>query len=119
MKKPVSPKAHGIIDYVFSGIQLAGPFLLRLNPATKKTYTALSTGFTLVNALTDTKVGVKRLIPFQVHQKADMGFLAGLSLLSLVSFIRNDRKARLFHLAFLGGALAHYLLTNYKQSPKA
>ncbi|HUC80702.1 MAG TPA: hypothetical protein VMR70_07275 [Flavisolibacter sp.] len=118
MKKPVSPKAHGIIDYVFSGVQMAAPLLLNLNPATKKTYAALSTGFTIVNALTDTKVGMKRMIPFTGHQKADIGFLAGLGALSFVSFIRNDKSARLFHLAILGLAITNYLLTDYKQSPE-
>lgn len=118
MKKPVSPNAHGIIDYVLSGAQLAAPMLLNLNPSTKKTYAALSTGFTVVNALTDTKVGLKRMIPFTGHQKADIGFLAGLGLLSFVGFIRNDKKSRLFHLAVLGLALTNYLLTDYKQSPE-
>jgi hypothetical protein len=115
MKKPVSPTAHGIIDYVFSGVQAATPFLLSLNPATKKTYAALSTGFTIVNALTNTKAGIKPVIPFRGHQKADIGFLAGLGLLTFAGFIRNDKKSRLFHLAFLGLAVAHYLLTDYNQ----
>jgi hypothetical protein len=118
MKKPVSPKAHGIIDYVFSGVQMAAPLLLSLNPATKKTYAALSTGFTVVNAMTDTKVGLKRLIPFAGHQKADIGFLAGLGLLSFASFIRGDKRSRLFHLAVLGLAITNYMLTDYNQSPR-
>ncbi|NTS42421.1 hypothetical protein HRG84_16080 [Flavisolibacter sp. BT320] len=116
MKKPVSPTAHGVIDYVFSAVQAATPFLLSLNPATKKTYAALSTGFTVVNALTNTKAGIKPVIPFRGHQKADVGFLVGLGLLSFAGFIRNDKRSRLFHLAFLGLGLAHYLLTDYKQA---
>jgi hypothetical protein len=118
MKKPLSPNAHGIIDYVFSGVQLAAPVLLHLSPATRKTYGAMSAGFTILNALTDTRVGIKRMIPFRGHQKADLGFLAGLGLLSFVSFIRSDKKSRLFHLAILGLAVANYMLTDYKQSAR-
>lgn len=113
MQKPVSPTAHGVIDYVFSGIQLAAPALLKINSNATRTYQALGAGFTLVNALTDTPAGIKHLIPFKGHQKADLGFLAGLSLLSLTSFIRKDKKALRFHLGFLAIAITHYLLTDY------
>ncbi|MDB5206119.1 MAG: hypothetical protein JWR72_1194 [Flavisolibacter sp.] len=115
MNKPITPVAHGLIDYVFSGVQIALPSLLGLNSATAKTYAALGTGFTAVNALTDTPVGIKKLIPFTGHQKADLGFLAGLGLLTVAGFIRKDKRALKFHLAFLGIAVTHYLLTDYKR----
>lgn len=114
MKKPVTPTAHGVIDYVFSGVQLAAPTLLGLNSTAARTYGALGAGFTLVNALTDTPAGIKKKIPFTGHQKADIGFLAGMSLLTLTSFIRKDKKALGFHLAFLALAAANYILTDYK-----
>ena len=113
MKKPITPVAHGVIDYVFSGLQLAATPFLPLNNSTTRTYQALGAGFTLVNALTKTPVGVKQLIPFKGHQKADLGFLAGLTLLSFVTYIRKDRNARIFHLSFLAIALLHYALTDY------
>ncbi|HEY0042593.1 MAG TPA: hypothetical protein VGB71_18090 [Flavisolibacter sp.] len=113
MQKVLTPTAHGVIDYVFSGLQLAGPPLLGLNSTASRTYQALGAGFTLVNALTDTPAGIKHLIPFKGHQKADLGFLAGMGLLTLTSFIRKDKKALGFHLGFLTLALANYLLTDY------
>lgn len=113
MQKVLNPTTHGVIDYVFSGVQLAVPPLLKLNPVASRTYQALGAGFTLVNALTDTSVGIKHLIPFKGHQKADLGFLAGMSLLTLTSFIRKDKEALGFHLGFLALALTNYLLTDY------
>ncbi len=115
MKKPVSPTAHGVIDYVFSGIQLVAPPLLGVNSGATITYQALGSGFTLINALTNTKAGVKHWIPFKTHQKADLGFLAGISLLSFARMIRRDKKALRFHLAILGIAVAHYILTDYNR----
>ena len=56
-EKPVTPVVHGLIDYVFSSIQLAAPAYLGLNPTVTKTYQALGSGFLAVNALTDTPVG--------------------------------------------------------------
>jgi cytosine/uracil/thiamine/allantoin permease len=115
MKKPVSPTAHGVIDYVFSGIQLAAPPLLGINSGASITYQALGSGITLINALTNTKAGIKHWIPFKAHQKADLGVLAGLSLLSFARIIRRDKKALRFHLIFLGLAVAHYILTDYNR----
>ena len=113
MQKPLTPTAHSVLDYVLSGVQIAAPGLLKLNNSAARTYQALGAGYTLVNALTDTGAGIKHLIPFKSHQKADIGFLAGMSLLSAVSFIRKDKRALRFHLAFLAIGITHYLLTDY------
>ena len=111
--KPVQAKTHGIIDYVFSGVQIAAPIALHLNNKTSKTYQALGAGFLTINALTDTAVGLRPTLSFKQHQKLDLGFLAGLTLLSLSTFIRKDKKALTFHLSFLTLAIAHYVLTDY------
>lgn len=116
--KPVAPALHGIIDYVFSGILLAAPSGIGLNEKVTKTYQALGTSFLGINALTDTPVGIKRVISFKGHQMADAAFLAGLSLLTLVPFIRKDKQALGFHLSFLGTALTHYVLTDYEADPQ-
>lgn len=118
MNKPVTPAAHGVIDYIFSGIQLAVPVLIGMNNKAAKTYGVLGAGFTAINALTDTPAGIKRSISFKGHQKADIGFLAGISLLTFSNFIRKDKKAFAFHLGFLTVAVAHYLLTDYKAGSK-
>jgi hypothetical protein len=114
MKKPVSPTTHGIVDYILSGVELAAPPLLGLNPRAARTYQAIGAGYTLVNALTKTPVGIKKLIPLKTHQKGDIGLLVGLTLLSAVPFIRKDKKALVFHAAFLGVAVLQYILTDYK-----
>lgn len=111
--KPVTPKLHAIIDYVFSGIQMAAPLLLGLNRKAATTYGALGAGFLAINALTDTPAGLKHFLSFKKHQKADQSFLAGLSLLSFANYIRRDKRARNFHLGFLAAAIAHYILTDY------
>ena len=113
MKKPVSSTTHGVLDYVLSGVQLAAPSLLKVNSSAVRTYQAIGAGVTLLNALTDSPVGIKHLVPFKGHQKADIGFLVGLSALSMASFIRKDKAALRFHLGFLAIAVTHYLLTDY------
>jgi hypothetical protein len=114
MRKPVSPTLHGAIDYVLTGVMLAAPSLLGLNNKVRNTYLALGSGFGAVDAFTDTGAGIRRLMPFRMHQKLDLSFLAGLSVLSLINPIRKDRRALYFHVAVLATAITHYLLTDYK-----
>lgn len=113
ISKPVTPTMHGIIDHVFSGILLAAPSVIDLNDNATKTYGTLGAGFLVVNALTDTPVGIQPVLSFKQHQKADAAFLAGLALLTFAGFIRKSKKALPFHLGFLATAAAHYLLTDY------
>lgn len=65
-KKPVSPTLHGIIDYVFSGIQLAVPSVIGLNAPAIKTYATLGSGFLAMNAISDTPVAIKPIISFKM-----------------------------------------------------
>lgn len=116
--KPITPTLHGLIDFVFSGALLAGPAILRLNDAATKTYNAAGASFLVGNAFTDTPVGLYPELTFKDHQKVDLGFLAGLSLLTFAKFIRNDRKVLPFHLGFLAAALVNYALTDYNAEPE-
>lgn len=113
MIKPVNSKAHGIIDYAFSGIQLSAPALLSLNKNARRTYQGLGAGFLVINSFTDTPVGLKRVLSFKDHQKADASFLLSLSALAMTKMIRKEKKALYFHVGFLSIAVAHYFLTNY------
>ena len=116
MHKPVTPALHGIIDYVFSGILLYGPYVAGLNDKATKSYNAIGASFLVGNAFTDTPVGIQPVLSFKDHQKTDAVFLAGLSLLTVANFIRKDKKAFSFHVAFLTTAIAHYILTDYNAS---
>ncbi|HEX8355979.1 MAG TPA: hypothetical protein VF610_01135 [Segetibacter sp.] len=111
--KAVKPAIHGIIDYVFSAIQMGAPSAMGLNKKAVKTYQVLGAGFLTVNALTDTKVGIKPLISFKGHQKTDAGFLATLALLTFTKPILKHKKTLRFHLAFLGTAITYYVLSDY------
>lgn len=85
-KKPVSPKAHGITDCVFSGIQLFASQLLGLNSTVAKTCSAAGAGFLTMNALTDTPVALKPVLPFKQHQFANAVFLNWAGFFDAVAF---------------------------------
>lgn len=113
MNKPVNPRLHGIIDYVFSGVLLAAPSLLKLNSSATKTYASIGASFLVGNALTDTPVGMKPVLSFKDHQKTDATFLAGLAALTATKMVRKEKRALLFHLSFFAIAVSHYILTDY------
>jgi hypothetical protein len=115
MKKPVNPTAHGVMDYLISGIEIAAIPFLGLNSTAARTYQAIGAGYTLINALTKTPVGVRKLIPLKTHQKGDLGLLAGLALLSFAPFIRKDRRALFVNLGILGITALQYALTDYNR----
>lgn len=116
--KPVTPVAHGIIDYAFAAVQLLGPSLLGLNAPTRTAYAGVGVPFLGVNALTDTPVAVKRRISFKNHQRLDASALLGLGALTLAPFVRKDKKALAFHLGFLALAVTNFFLTDYDALPE-
>jgi hypothetical protein len=114
-KKPLKPTAHGIMDYAVSGALMAAPYLLGMNRKAANTYAGIGAGYSLVNAFTDTGAGIKKLIPFSTtHKKADVGMLAGIGLLSLVSYIRKDETAFRFHLGLLAVAALQFVITDFE-----
>ncbi len=117
--KPISPKAHGMIDYGFLGMMLAAPSLLKFQgPA--KTLPYLFGGVQgLLNAFTDQPFAIKRVVPFPLHGKIDKWSSPVLVALPLLTGAWKQPKAR----AFFGGSLAllvtTYLLTDWTQKPDA
>jgi len=113
MKKPISPAAHGIMDYVLGTVQAAAPLVLGMNQTATITHQAASVAMTAVNMLTNTPVGLKPVLSMKDHQKADIGLLGGMALMTLIPAIHNDKKALGFHLGFLAMALTQFLLTDF------
>ena len=116
--KPLKPTVHGIMDYAISGALLSAPYLIGMNRTAANTYAGIGAGYSIINALTDTKAGVKKMIPFDQHKKADIGMLAGITLLSLTSFIRKDKRALNFHLGLLALAGLQFILTDFKATSR-
>jgi hypothetical protein len=113
MKKPITPTMHCILDYALSGVQMLAPAMFGFNKKVVRTYLDLGSGFLGVNALTNTPVGIRRVISMKDHQKSDAAFLTTLTLLTFTKVIEKDKRALAFHFAMLGLSLANYLLTNY------
>jgi hypothetical protein len=113
MKKPITPTIHGILDYALAGVQMIVPAALGFNKKVVRTYLDLGAGFFGVNALSNTPVGIKRMISMKDHQRADAAFLTTLTLLTFTKTMEKDKRALAFHFGMLALSLAHYALTDY------
>jgi hypothetical protein len=95
--KVISPKAHGIIDYVNAGTHLlAGALFRRRNPRASNAAFALGAGI-LVNVLmTDYPLGVFRGYSFRVHGALDYGIAAASTSMPRLLGIGDEPEARFF-----------------------
>jgi hypothetical protein len=116
MNKPIDAKLHGILDYGFAAVNLAGPALLNLPKHTKNIYAGVACALTGVNAMTDTPVGLKRVMSFKDHQKADLSLLGGLALLAFSKPIRTHKPSLYFHLGVFAATITQFLLTDFNRS---
>jgi hypothetical protein len=67
MRKPVTPFAHGILDYATSGAVVAAPRLLGFPTAAAKACYALAASYTSLSMVTDYPLALKKLVPFKTH----------------------------------------------------
>ena len=117
-RKPISPKAHCLIDYVLAGSFLIAPAALGLNKKVKEIYTAEGLVLLVYLALTDSPVAVKPLIPFPVHGKIDPFNIAQFALQSFLKPFKRDKKALIFNIAFTTIAGVTVLLTDWAGQTK-
>jgi uncharacterized membrane protein len=119
MKKPVSPLAHGIIDYGFVLSLLTVPQLMKTNRKAAGIYRLLGLNLGIYNAITDHGASIKPLMPFRTHYKIDQFNIALVAALALKKSIRRDNKALLFHGVFVSLAFLNVLLTDARNVNEA
>lgn len=97
--KVIGPKVHGVIDYAHVAFFFTVALLCRKNnkPAA---LAALCTGsFVLVQSLlTDYPLGVKPLIPFEIHGKMDVGFASASWMIPKVFGFSGTTPAKIFEI---------------------
>src|SRR2546423_13043459 len=94
MPKPISPRAHGIIDYGTSAAVAATPAVFDIPRAARNLFEGLATGYTGLSSLTDYPLSLKRLVPFKVHGAAELAVAAVLPAMPGLLRLADDRAAR-------------------------
>jgi hypothetical protein len=111
--KIISPKIHGIIDYLVVVFLLASPSIFGfMGRAALFTY-ALAGVHLLLTLFTNYSAGVVKIIPLPVHGVIE--FVVGLLLIIMaVAFLNNRPDVKLFYTIFGAVILVTFLITDYK-----
>lgn len=111
--KPISPKMHGLSDYLLAGSLLTMPPLLGFNTKARTLYAAEAITLLGYVALSNHPASVKPLIPFTMHGKIDPFSIAQFALQSFWKPFRKDKKALWFNFGFTALAGTVVLLTDW------
>jgi hypothetical protein len=115
--KFLSPKVHGIIDYLVVVFLLLAPALFGLKGRIV-TFTYILAGVhLLLSILTNYTVGLVKLVPFPLHGLIELAVSVALIILSYTLF-KNNPTGKMFYLAFGAGLLLVWLVTDYKNGPE-
>ena len=115
MKKPISPRMHGVLDYATAAATAAAPEVLGFPRSAALAGRALAGGYTGLSALTNYPLSVKRVVPFRAH--GAMEAVLGLALPALpwmLGFAKN-RAARNFFLGLTAVTFVVAALTDWRE----
>ena len=110
MHRTITPRVHGILDYVVVAVFALAPTLLGLVGLAAGLSYLLAVVHLAMTLLTDFPMGAARVIPFHLHGKVEVVVGIALVLLS-VTLLRDT--AFLFYFVMGLGILATWALTAY------
>ena len=111
--KFISPKIHGIIDYLVVVFLLASPSYFGFAGLLATFTYALGAVHLLLTVLTNSPLGLIKVIPLPVHGTIEL--LVGIVLIVLAyTLFKNQPDGELFYVIFGTVVLLTWLVTNYK-----
>ncbi|MFL5447396.1 MAG: hypothetical protein ACJ8A6_06370 [Gemmatimonadales bacterium] len=113
MTKPITPRAHGILDYATAGATAALSRLLGFSPAASRTANAWAAGYSAMSALTNYPLALKRALPFQAHGAMDAIMAPLIPALPWLLGFARDRRARNFFLGLAAVTIVVTALTDW------
>ena len=119
MRKPISPRLHGAIDYGFFVIGLVVPSLLGLNGAARVLFALLALGQTTLNAFSDHSLALRRLVPFRLHGRIELGSVPVYFLLPYLVGALDGARAVAFYLVTGVTLLSVFALTDWRGTDPA
>jgi len=118
MRKPISPRVHGMIDYGTSAAVAAAPALFEVPKAARNLFEGLATGYTGLSSVTDYPLSVKRLVPFKAHGAAELAIAAILPVMPWLLGFADDRAARNMCFGLTALTLVVSALTDWDQESR-
>lgn len=119
MKKPISPRAHGAIDYGFLAANLLAPSILGLKGSARTLSYLFGGTQGALNALTDHPLALKRLVPFRTHGTVELSSGPLFVLLPWLTGALQVPRARNYFLALGAVLVTVYNLTDWDADPES
>ena len=94
MRKPISPRTHGVLDYTTSAAVAAAPHVFDMPKPARRLFEGLAGGYTSLSSVTDYPLGVKRVVPFKAHGGAELAIAAALPAMPWVLGFADNKAAR-------------------------
>jgi hypothetical protein len=94
MRKPISPRIHGVLDYATSTAVAIAPRAMHFPRPARMLFDFLAAGYTGLSAVTDYPLSVKRVAPFKVHGATELAIAALLPAMPYALGFANHRAAR-------------------------
>lgn len=117
MRQPIDVEKHSLADYAFLGLTVGAPLALGLRGAARSLPLMFGATQGVLNALTDQRYAVKRLIPFNWHGRAESVAVPGLALAALTTGALDEPRAKAYFAALLGTLAIVYTLTDWDAEP--
>ena len=120
MQKPITPFAHGVLDYATAATVAAAPKLMRFPDRAARAAYMLAAGYTGISAMTDYPLSARRALPFKAHGVSEAVIGAMLPALPWMLGFAKHRRARNFFIGLAALTAIIALLTDWnKQSERA
>lgn len=112
----ISPKIHGIIDYLVVVFLLLSPKWFGLTGYIGWFTYALAGVYLLFALFTDYNLGLFKFIDFSLHGKIEF-IVSEVLIILAYTFFNQNFAAKMFYQAFGAALLLIWLLTHYKNAP--
>ena len=111
--KFISPRIHGIIDFLVVLFLIGSPMFFGLNGFVAIFTYALAIVHLILTLLTDFSSGVLKIIPFPLHGVIEL--IVGIALIILALTVFKDTgTGKIFYICFGAAVLLTWLFTDYK-----
>lgn len=115
MRKPITPFAHGVLDYATVATLAAAPRLMRSPKRAAPAAYMLAGGYAGLSAMTDYPLSAAKTIPFKAHGATELAIGALLPFLPRVLGFSDHRPSRDLFLGLTGLTLVAALLTDWNK----
>jgi hypothetical protein len=115
VKKPITPFAHGVIDYATSAALMSAPRLMKFPDNAARAAYALAMGYTALSAMTDYPLSAKKVVPFKAHGAAELAIGAALPMVPWMLGFSEHRAARNLFIGLAGFSMVVAMLTDWEK----